>query len=69
MIEFNERLKELRTAQNLSQTKLSELTGIPQNNISQWETGLRTPNAKFVIKLAAFFNVTTDYILGVSDEL
>ena len=67
MKEFAERLKELRTDKGLSQRELAKLLNISHVALSQWENESRTPNAEAVVILAKFFEVTTDYLLGVSD--
>ncbi|MGN0819573.1 MAG: helix-turn-helix domain-containing protein [Christensenellaceae bacterium] len=64
---FKTRLKELRTAKNLSQMELSKKTGISQSAIAKWELGKTEPTASAIIILAHFFNVTCDYILGLAE--
>ena len=67
MKEFNERLKELRTLKNLSQEQLAKETGISSTAICYYETGQRVPNANVIIVLAKYFNVSSDYLLGLND--
>ena len=67
MDKFTTRLKELRIDKGLSQADLAVATGLTQGAITYWETGLRVPNAKAIIILARFFEVTTDYLLGEKD--
>lgn len=62
-------LKTLRTEKELSQAQLAEVLGITQDSISLWEKGKRVPDTQYVVKLADFFGVSTDYLLGRSDEL
>ena len=64
---FSERLKELRTAANLSQMDLSLKTGISQSAIAKWELGKTEPTATAIITLAKFFGESADYILGLND--
>ena len=64
---FGKKLKELRTAKNLSQMQLSVKTGLSQSAIAKWELGKTEPTASAIITLARFFNETTDYILGLDD--
>ena len=64
---FTERLKELRTDKGLSQVQLAKETGLGKSAIGFWEKGQRIPNALAVITLAKYFNVTTDYLLGLID--
>ncbi len=67
MNNFSERLKELRLESNLSQRDLAKATDLSQSAIVHWENNRRVPNADAVIVLAKFFNVSTDYILGLED--
>ncbi len=64
---FQERLKELRKANNLSQMDLSDATGISQSAIPKWELGKTEPIAPAIITLARFFDETADYLLGLSE--
>lgn len=57
-------LKELRKAKGLTQSDLAQIIGISQNNYSYWENDkVKIDNASLQ-KLADFFNVSVDYILG-----
>lgn len=67
MDKFFERLKELRIEKKISQAQLAADTGLTISAISKWEQGQRIPSALAIITLAKYFNVTTDYLLGVSD--
>ena len=67
MYKFCERLKELRLEKGLSQAELSSNTGLSQSAIAFWENGKRVPNAQVIITLAKYFDVTTDYLLGLED--
>ncbi len=64
---FAERLKELREENKLSQMQLAKATGLSQTAIGHWENEERIPNAKAVVTLADYFDVTTDYLLGRVD--
>ena len=64
---FSERLKELRIEKNLSQRELSKLVGYSQPAIARWEKNLQIPNIDVLIVFANFFNVSTDYLLGLVD--
>jgi transcriptional regulator with XRE-family HTH domain len=62
------RLKELRKSRGLTQTELANYIGITQNSYSYWENDkVKIDNAS-IVKLASFFNVTTDYLLGIEDD-
>ena len=67
-MKFKEHLKELRTQINLSQMELAKVTGISQSAIAKWELGKTEPTASAIITLARFFNETTDYLLGLTDD-
>ena len=68
MSKFSERLKELRIDNNLSQEQLAKAVGLSNTAIVYWENGQRVPNANAVIVLAEYFEVTTDYLLGVEKQ-
>jgi len=57
-------LKEYRTTKELSQRELSDGTGIPQTTISSWERGANVPNILDCIKLADFYGITLDELVG-----
>lgn len=62
------RLRELREDKNLSQEELAKAIGTSQTNIGRWEKGLNEPSYRYVVLLADFFGVTTDYLLGREDD-
>jgi len=62
------RIKELRQDKKLSQEQLGKEINISQDMISLWETGKLLPTTEYVILLAKFFNESSDYILGLSDN-
>jgi DNA-binding XRE family transcriptional regulator len=64
---FNEKLKELRKEIQLLQKQLASDLGVTQVCVAKWETGTREPSLDMLIKLAKYFNVTTDYLLGLED--
>ncbi len=68
MKEFADRLKELRTEKKLSQTQLAIDTNLSKSAIAYWEVSERVPNAQAIVTLAKYFNVSCDYLLGVSDR-
>ena len=65
---FAFRVKKLRKARKLSQKELAEALGLTQTAISGIESGLRTTTIEKLILLAKFFEVSTDYLLGLKDE-
>lgn len=58
-------IKELREDKELSQMQLSDLTGISQSAIARYELGKTEPKASDIIKLAKFFDISTEQILGL----
>lgn len=67
MNKFAERLKELRTENNLSQRELGLKLKVSQAAIARWEANLQIPNIDMAILVAKFFKVSTDYLLGLED--
>ena len=65
---FNERLVELRTEKGLSQKDVAADLGVSQALLSHYEKGIREYSLSFLCKAAEYYNVTTDYILGVTDS-
>ena len=63
------RIKDLREDRDLRQVDVAEAVGIDQRSLSNYETGKNKPDSEIVIKLARFFGVTCDYLLGVSDSV
>ncbi len=61
------RIKDLREDRDLRQSDLSAATGIDQRTISNYETGKTLPDAYALIRLADFFEVSIDYLLGRTD--
>ncbi len=64
---FANRLKELRKSENMSQTQLAKIIGIAQSNVSDWENDVSRPEYENLIKIAKIFDVSTDYLLGLTD--
>ena len=64
MREFAERLLELRKEKNISQAKLAKEIGVSFSVVCYWETDRSEPTAPNLIKLADFFNVSIDYLVG-----
>lgn len=57
-------IKELRKERNLSQAALGLKIGVSQKAIDYWERGVNEPKASYIIKLADFFGVSADFLLG-----
>ena len=61
---FAERLKLLRQARGLSQTRLAELLGILARTYNRWERGGHVPHAEMLVKIADALQVSVDELLG-----
>ncbi|MGI6500338.1 MAG: helix-turn-helix domain-containing protein [Anaerostipes sp.] len=64
---FSKRLKSLRLDSNLKQSELANKLKIANSTVSMYEQGRRSPDVDTLRKLALFFNVSIDYLLGKSD--
>ena len=62
------RLRDLREDADLKQSDIAEYLHIKQNTYSQYENGNRQLPIEALIKLAKFYNVSTDYILGLTNK-
>lgn len=67
-MESGDKIKELRTANELTQTMLAEKTGISRSIISQYENNQVEPTATVIAKLAIALGCSTDYLLGLEDD-
>ncbi len=65
---INEKIKELRLSLNMSQVELANKIGVTKQCVSNWENANIMPSVDMVITLANFFNVSSDYLLGLSQE-
>ena len=64
---FSKNLKALRLEAHISQAELAEKMGVGQRTVSNWELGARQPDYDTLVKIAKYFEVSTDYLLGVAD--
>lgn len=60
-------LKQERNKKGLSQMAFAKLFGVSQQTIGSWETNRTSPDLESLSKLANFFNVSIDYLLGLTD--
>lgn len=67
MSKFQDRLKEQRIYKQLTQAQLAKALNVSQRSISSWETGFRQPDFETLKLIAIFFDVTTDYLLGLEN--
>jgi len=65
--EFSKRLKKLRKEKGLTQEELAQALNITRSALSLYEIGKRDPDTETLRKIAGFFNVSVDYLLGRTD--
>ena len=68
MLPFGRRLKELRKEKGLKQTEMAEFIGCTDRNYQKMEYGEINVPGLTLIKLADFFGVTLDYLVGRTDQ-
>ncbi len=66
---YKEKLKNLRIDNDITQVQLAEILGVKQSAISKYEMGLREYKIEDLIKLCRFYNISSDYILGLPKGL
>ena len=65
---FGTKLKELRIENQLTQKRLSEILDCNQSMITRWEKCECEPTESVIRKVAIFFNVSADFLLGLEDD-
>ncbi len=63
-----ERIKTLRLERGVGQNLLAKELGISNASISYWENAKQEPSAQVIYKMARYFGVSADYILGIEDD-
>lgn len=66
---LGERIKSCRKRMKISQIKLAEYLSVSQAAITAWEREQRKPDVDMILKMADFFDVSTDYLLGREPSL
>lgn len=64
---FGIKLKELRTEKKLTQLQVAQIFNVSKTTICQWETNKQEPSINDILKIARYFQVTTDYLLGAEE--
>ena len=67
MKNFSDRLKSLRKEKDLTGEQLGKIFNVTKTAVSYWESGKNFPGEDMVKKIADYFEVSTDYLLGKSD--
>lgn len=63
-----DRIKTLRQEANITQSELAKNLNITRSSVNAWEMGISVPSTQFIVELAQFFKVSTDYLLGLSQQ-
>lgn len=66
-INISKSLKLIREGENITQSQLAKETGIKQQSISRWERGERLPNIFDLVKLANYYKISIDELIGRVD--
>ncbi len=65
---FGRKLKELRLEKNINQSELSKIIGVSPSTVGMYERDQRFPDKDMLTKIADYFEVSVDYILGRTDK-
>ena len=65
----SERIKNLRMSNDMTQTDLAKKLNITRSSVNAWEMGTSIPSTTYIVELAQLFHVSTDYLLGLSDNV
>lgn len=68
MPKFTERIQLLKVERNMLQKDIVQAAGISVRTYQRYESSEYLPDSDVITKLAAYFNVSTDYLLGLSDN-
>ena len=68
MLVLNENIKKLRVARGLNQVEFAKILGVSKQCVSNWENDNVMPSVEMLVKIADFFKVTTDYVLGRNEK-
>lgn len=65
---LNERIRELRGSRGISQIQLANKLRVTKQSVSNWENDNILPSIEMLVKIANFFEVSTDYLLGLDKK-
>lgn len=68
MFDIGKSLKQHREYKHLTQSDLARITGLKQQNISRWESNIHIPDVLACAKLAQFYGISIDYLIGYENE-
>lgn len=64
-----ETIKSLRENAKITQSELAKKLNVTRSSINAWEQGVSVPSTALLVQLAQFFHVSTDYLLGLEQNL
>ena len=64
-----DRIKELREKNNYTQASLAKKLNVTRSSVNAWEMGISVPSTTLIVELAKLFQVSTDYLLGLSENV
>lgn len=65
---YTQRLEDLRKDWDLTQEQVAKMLGLKREQYRRYETGLNEIKAGFIMKVCRFYNISADYLLGLTDE-
>ncbi len=65
---LGKRLKKLRAEKGITQKELAAIIKVPRDTVANWEVSRGTPNIETISDIASYFDVSTDYLLGRTDD-
>jgi len=68
MVDFSQRLRQLRNTKHLTQEQVAQRVGVTASMVSSYETDIRLPSYEVLLKIANLFGVTADYLLCREDK-
>ena len=69
ILALNENIKKLRVARGINQVEFGKALGVSKQCVSNWENDNVMPSIEMLVKIADYFNVTTDYVLGRNEKV
>lgn len=64
---FKDKVKKLRRERRISQARLASIIDVSQSAVAKWEIGMTEPTLSAIIKIAKYFKVSSDYLIGLSE--
>lgn len=66
--EFKIRVRDLRKARNITQVQLAKILNVSKQSVSNWENENILPSIEMLVRIAKYFSVSTDYLLGLDNR-